>query len=183
MTRRAAVFVDRDGTIMEDRGYLADPDGVRLLPGAPEALARLSRAGFALVLVTNQSGVNRGLLTMADVHAVNRRVEELLLPAGVVFADVRVCPHRPDENCTCRKPNPGMILEAARHLDLDPARSYMIGDKPSDAEAGRAAGCRTVCVGPGPCPAADMNARGLIEAADWILADARRREQQIEEGP
>jgi D-glycero-D-manno-heptose 1,7-bisphosphate phosphatase len=144
---RPAVFLDRDGTLIEDTGYPRDPEAVRLLEGAPEALAALRRAGFALVLVSNQSGIGRGIVTQEEADAVHDRVVRELLAHGVELDDVRYCPHTPEDACSCRKPAAGLLLDSARELGLDLARSFMVGDKPSDVEAGRAAGCRTVLLG------------------------------------
>jgi len=145
---RPAAFLDRDGTVIEDRAYLGDPDGVRLVPGAPEAVARLTAAGYRVVVVTNQSGVARGLFDEAAVDAVNRRVAELLAassPAAVIDG-FYVCPHL--GGCSCRKPLPGLFVRAARERQLDLGRSLAIGDSPRDVEAARAAGCpRTIQVG------------------------------------
>ena len=144
---RPAVFLDRDGTLIEDVGYPRDPETVRLVDGAPEALAALRRAGFALVVVSNQSGIGRGFVTREEAKAVHERFLRELRARGVELDDVRYCPHTPEDACTCRKPATGLLLDAARELGLDLARSFMVGDKPGDVEAGRAAGCRTVLLG------------------------------------
>jgi D-glycero-D-manno-heptose 1,7-bisphosphate phosphatase len=141
---RPAVFLDRDGTLVEDVGYPRDPEAVRLLEGAPEALVALRRAGFALVVVSNQSGIGRGLVTEEEAEAVHERFVRELRAHGVELDDVRYCPHAPEDACTCRKPEAGLLRESARELGLDLDRSFMVGDKPSDVAAGRAAGCRTV---------------------------------------
>lgn len=164
-----AVFLDRDGTVIPDANYLATVEGVTLLPGAGEALAALARAGFLLVLVTNQSGIGRGYFTAAIVEAQHHRLQELLKPFGVTLAAVEFCPHAPDTECNCRKPKPGMLLTAAAKLQVAPADSFMVGDKPADVEAGRAAGCRTVFIGPQACAAADFSSATLAAAAEWIL--------------
>lgn len=166
---RRAVFVDRDGTVVPDRGYLADVAGVELLPGAGTALRALSRRGFLLVLVTNQSGVGRGYFTLETVAAQHRRIEEFLSGFGVAFDGVEVCPHLPDAECDCRKPRPGMLMRAATRLGVDLATSFMVGDKTSDVEAGRAAGCSTVWIGSGPGSDADFVVSDLAGAAAWIL--------------
>ena len=164
-----AVFLDRDGTVIPDANYLATVAGVTLLPGAGEALAALARAGFLLVLVTNQSGIGRGYFTAAMVTAQHQRLQELLQPFGVAFAAIEFCPHAPDMACDCRKPQPGMLLAAAQKLHISFADSVMVGDKPADVAAGRATGCRTVFIGPQPCAAADFSAPTLTAAAEWIL--------------
>jgi D-glycero-D-manno-heptose 1,7-bisphosphate phosphatase len=145
--RRPAVFLDRDGTLIEDVGYPRDPEAVRLLEGAPEALAALRRAGFALVVVSNQSGIGRGLVSQEEADAVHARFVAELRARGVELDDVRYCPHAPEDACACRKPAAGLLLDSARELGLDLDRSFMVGDKPTDVEAGRTAGCRTVLYG------------------------------------
>lgn len=171
MPTAKAIFLDRDGTIIRDWGYLNNAEKVQLLPGAAEALARLAAAGFHLVLITNQSGIGRGKFPMAVVDAQHARLHELLAPYGVRFSDIRVCPHAPNQACPCRKPSPVMLAESARWLGADLDRSFMVGDKASDVEAGAAAGCRTVFVGETAHPAAaDQGVPDLAAAAAWILA-------------
>ncbi len=166
----AAVLLDRDGTLVEDVPYNADPAKVVPMPGARRALGRLRAAGVALAQISNQSGVARGLLTSADVEAVNRRVEELLGPLGPWL----VCPHGPGDGCGCRKPAPGLVLAAAAALGVDPAACVVVGDIGADVEAARAAGARAVLV---PTPhtlaeevdAAAEVARTLEEAVDLLV--------------
>jgi len=141
---RRAVFLDRDGTVIRDVGYPADPDEVELLPGAAEALRRLAGAGWSLVLASNQSGIARGLVTEDEAESVHRRTVELLAAEGVHVDGFYRCPHGPDDGCACRKPNPGMLYAAAADLGLDLEASVMVGDKASDALAGLAAGCRGI---------------------------------------
>lgn len=131
---RRAVFVDRDGTIIQERHYLADPNGVSLIPGAPEALQRIRDMGLALVLVTNQSGIGRGLYTVDDYRRVAAEVERQLAQAGVVMDGVYFCPNRPsgDPATTCRKPSTLMHRTAARELGLATQGCYCVGDKLSD---------------------------------------------------
>jgi D-glycero-D-manno-heptose 1,7-bisphosphate phosphatase len=138
---RAAVFLDRDGTIIHDDGYLADASRVRLLPGAADALRALA-AERSLVVVSNQSGIARGLIRPAELAAVHARMVEVLAAEGITLAATYYCEHGPDDGCSCRKPLPGMLQTAAREHALDLSRSIMIGDKPSDVAAGVAAGCR-----------------------------------------
>lgn len=139
---RRAVFLDRDGTMIEERHYLADPAGVRLLPGAAEALRRLRRSGFVCVMVTNQSGIARGLLTEADLSAVHDEMARQLAAEGAALDAIYRCPAAPDSGHPDRKPEPGMLRRAAADLDLDLGRSWMIGDKLDDLMAGANAGCR-----------------------------------------
>lgn len=158
-----AVFVDRDGTLMEDTGYVARPEDVRVYAGTAEALAALKARGFATVIVTNQSGISRGYFTEADYHAVHARLMELLGP-GLIDATY-FCAEHPDTASERRKPGPGMLLEAARDLGLDLARSWMIGDRAADLEAGRRAGCRTILVRTGEGATADAS------LADFVTED------------
>ncbi len=138
----AAVLLDRDGTLIEDVPYNGDPARVRPLPGVREALDRLRAAGLPLAVISNQSGVGRGLIDQAQVDAVNRRVEELLGPLGPWL----VCPHAPQDGCDCRKPRPGLVLAAAERLGVEPARCAVIGDIGADVEAALAAGAGAVLV-------------------------------------
>lgn len=135
-----ALFLDRDGTVIEDRHYLRDPDGVVLMPGAGEALGRLDRAGIRLFLVSNQSGIGRGYFSEADFWACQARLDDLLRPFGARWTDVRCCPHGPDADCACRKPRPGMGEELLAAWNLDPTRCVMAGDKPEDLLFGMNAG-------------------------------------------
>ena len=154
-TPRPAVFLDRDDTVIADVPYLSDPDRIRLLPGAADALASLRDAGYVLVLATNQSGVGRGLLTEARLAEIHEELERRLAAEGAKLDAIYYCTHAPgpDEDPDApghpdRKPSPGMLLRAAEDLNLDLAASWMIGDKVSDALAGLRAGCRSILVGP-----------------------------------
>jgi len=138
----AAVLLDRDGTLCVDVPYNGDPDSVILMPGVAEALERLRSAGIATALISNQSGVARGLLSMADVGAVNARLSELVGGIGPML----VCPHGPEEGCGCRKPAPGLVLAAAAAVGLDPVDCLVIGDIGADQLAAGAAGARSVLV-------------------------------------
>jgi D-glycero-D-manno-heptose 1,7-bisphosphate phosphatase len=137
---RPAFFVDRDGTLIEDPGYIAHPDKVRLIAGAAGALRRFALSGYALVLVTNQSGIGRGLYSWSDYDAVAEHFRSLLASEDVVLDAEFACAHAPEENCDWRKPAPGMLIEAVRRLDLDIAGSLIAGDKLSDLQAGASAG-------------------------------------------
>lgn len=130
------LFLDRDGTLIREEHYLKDPEKVVLEPAAPEGLHRFLAAGYSLVVVSNQSGVGRGLITEADVVAVNTRVAELLADQGVHISSWHHCPHHPDASCVCRKPGPGLFQQAAALQPVDWKHSLMVGDKPSDVEAG-----------------------------------------------
>ena len=134
---KRAAFLDRDGTIMMERDYVADPDRVELINGAIEALQELSAAGYELIIVTNQSGIARGILTERDFRAVQERLETVLAEHGVRFTGVYFCPHHPDFTgpCDCRKPGPALYEQAAREHGLDLAQSVYIGDRVRDVEA------------------------------------------------
>lgn len=141
---KRALFLDRDGTIIEDRGYMHDPALVQLIPGAADVLRSLEAAGWALVVVSNQSGVGRGLITPDEMDAVQARFVKVMRGAGVAITASYFCLHRPDEDCHCRKPSAFFLLEAAREYGLDLARSWMLGDRRSDILCGRNAGCKTI---------------------------------------
>lgn len=164
-----AVFLDRDGTLIEDRGYLATVDGVRLLPGVTRALKMLADHHLTFVVVTNQSGIGRGLFDEEMVEAQHRAIAERLRRGGVRVAAWYVCPHLPDAGCSCRKPQPGMLLAAARDLGVSLSASFMVGDRATDVDAGRAAGCRTVRLAAAQGQG-DACCRDLTEAAEWIIA-------------
>ncbi len=138
---KKAVFLDRDGTLIFDEGYISDPEKVVLIPGVADALKRLSGAGFLLVVVSNQSGIGRGYFSEESSKAVNSRMEQLLAEESVRVDGIYCCPHSPEEKCQCRKPRPGLLLKAAAELGIDLSMSAMLGDKESDAEAGLSAGC------------------------------------------
>jgi D-glycero-D-manno-heptose 1,7-bisphosphate phosphatase len=142
MTRPSGVFVDRDGTIIEDPGYLADPGGLRLIPGAAEAVAQLNAAGIPVVVVTNQSGIARGLYGWERYRAVKTRLDTLLARFGARLDATYVCPHHPSVTgpCTCRKPSPRLFTEAAEALRIDLAQAVWIGDRMSDVEPALAFG-------------------------------------------
>lgn len=150
---RPAIFLDRDGVLIEEVHYLSKVEQVRILPGVVDGLRLLERAGFLLVVVTNQAGVARGYFPEEQVGIIHLHLEDEFARRGVAISCWKYCPHHPGEgegdykvDCSCRKPKPGMLLEAAEELGVDLARSFMVGDKRSDLEAGASAGCRTVLV-------------------------------------
>lgn len=181
------VFLDRDGTVNRDTGYIKTPEELELLPGVPEAIARLNEAGARVVLITNQSGIARGLFTVATLRAIHARLLDLLEPHGARVDAIFYCPHHPDDGCTCRKPQPGMIERAATDLGIDVTTAYMIGDQRRDVELARRVGARAVLVTSGPIgveTVADLQrdgihpdhvAAGLGAAVEWILEDAKNR--------
>lgn len=171
--RIRAVLLDRDGTLVHDVPYNGDPALVRPLTGAAAALRRLRGAGLRLALVSNQSGVARGLIARADVDRVNDRVEQLLGS----FDHRAICPHAEEEGCRCRKPRPGLVLEAAEALGVRPAECVVVGDIGADVGAARAAGAASVLVPtaatrPAEIADADLVAATLGEAVDLVLAGA-----------
>lgn len=179
---RRAVFLDRDGTLNEDPGYLSDPQMMKLLPGVGEALARLKREGFLLVVVTNQSGVGRGLIELEKLPLIHARMNELLQPFGATIDHYEFCVHHPDVGCDCRKPKPKLILDSATRFQVDVTRSYMVGDRDSDVMAGLGAGCKgSIFLRTDPKdvkhthPQASFTADNLFQAADWILKKERVR--------
>jgi D-glycero-D-manno-heptose 1,7-bisphosphate phosphatase len=171
---RPAVFIDRDGTIMVDRDYLSEASGVEIIPGACEALAALREAGFALVIVTNQSGIARGYYTIEQYQAVAARLDALLAEAGVAVDMTRFCPHHPTFGgpCPCRKPATGMYLDAAEQLGLDPARSYYIGDKLTDVTPALELGGRGILVRTGYGHESEVSAPAPVLVVDDLAAAA-----------
>ena len=188
---RPAVFLDRDGTLIEDRGYLDRLELLSVFPWTADALRLLKRAGFVTVLVTNQSAVGRGLIDEPFLRRVHDEMNARLAPGGGAVEHIYFCPHIHDAQveryrqvCECRKPRPGMIERAVRELGLDLGRSVMVGDRWLDVACGRAAGTRTVLVrtghggheadAPPPGARADAILSNLMEATGWILRNSPR---------
>jgi D-glycero-D-manno-heptose 1,7-bisphosphate phosphatase len=168
----AAVFIDRDGTIIEDADYCSHPKQVKVFPGVPEALRRLKSEGFKLVVITNQSGIGRGFFTVDEYRSVESEVSRQL--GGGLIDATYFCPDVPGQHPSHRKPSPGMILQAEQEHQIDLARSFFIGDKEIDVECGRNAGVRTIRVQTGldrdiRDSAADWTAKDLPAAAQLIL--------------
>lgn len=183
---RTAVFLDRDGTLNREVGYIGDPELLELLPGVPAALKRLHDAGHLLVVVTNQSAIGRGVFPRAAIDAVHGRLVAALHEQGVELDGIFVCPHAPEEHCDCRKPAPGLLYQARDALGLDLARSWFVGDTVKDMAAARAGGVHGIYVrtGWGERDLAAARAEGLAEedvvvdlaaAADRILELSARR--------
>lgn len=174
MTPGTGIFMDRDGLINvppppEDR-YVLDPDGFLLMPGVSAAIRMLNARKIPVGVVTNQKGVAIGKVPLETLKQIHQRMHELLAAEKAEVQDVQFCPHQESDACSCRKPLPGMIFQAARALNIDPAGSWMMGDQPRDLEAGRAAGCRTLIVGREPTRPGLADVRlthtGLLP--DWI---------------
>jgi D-glycero-D-manno-heptose 1,7-bisphosphate phosphatase len=157
---KRALFLDRDGTLMVDAGYPNDPKQVQILEEAVPVLHAARERGFALVVVSNQSGVARGRISKEEAAAVDARFREVFAAVGIVFDAVLYCFHGPDENCECRKPMPGMLLLAAERLALALDKSLMVGDKPSDCEAGRAVGASSFLLTGAPIASPSAYASG-----------------------
>jgi len=189
---RRAVFLDRDGTVVRDVHHLRSIDQLRLLPGVADAIRRLNEAGLAVVVATNQSGIARGLLTEQELAALHDALLERLRRRRARLDAIYYCPHHPEigtapyrRRCRCRKPAPGLLLRAAKDLDLDLGASVVVGDSARDMEAGARAGCRAVLVRtgrraePAPSPAGewapDYVADNLSEAVTWLLAQVHER--------
>ena len=186
MPKTKAVFLDKDGTLIEDVPYNVDPDRMVLTPGAALGLSMLHRAGYQLVVITNQSGVARGYFPELAIAIVESHLRALLATMGVPLAGFYYCPHHPDGTvtpyaiaCNCRKPAPGLLLQAAVDLDIDLAQSWFIGDILNDVEAGRIAGCRTILLNNGnetewifsPQRLPHYTVSHLVEAAQVILSN------------
>jgi D-glycero-D-manno-heptose 1,7-bisphosphate phosphatase len=188
MAGRPAFFIDRDGCLTEEVGYVNHPSRLRLLPRSAEAVRRLNRAGVAAVLATNQAGIAKGYFSAEVLRAVQRALEDQLLASGARLDGVYVCTHHPDEGappyrarCQCRKPRPGLLLGAAADLGLDLSASVMAGDKLSDVATAHAAGALGVLVLTGygrgeweyrssGAARPDHVAGDLLDAVDWALA-------------
>src|ERR1039458_2048442 len=182
---RRYVVLDRDGTLNVERKYLSDPAQLELLPSVIDGLRLLQNHNFGLVVVSNQSGIGRGIVGRDVVERTNARLEELLYGQGIVFGGMYYCPHRPDEFCACRKPNPAMLEQAARDFGFDPSESFVIGDKASDVEMGHRAGAQTIVVLTGygrtlnlKSSRPDFVAENLVEAATFVIHSARNGTSQ-----
>ncbi len=171
--KNRAVFLDRDGTLAKDVPYCARPDDFELLPGAGEGIGLLNGAGFKVIVITNQSGIARGHFDEEMLEKIHQKMKADLAKCGAHIDAVYYCPHHPDDGCECRKPRPGLLLQAARELSIDLASSYMIGDSAADIIAGATAGCRTVLLRCGSAPSVVPTciAASLREAVEWVCAD------------
>jgi histidinol-phosphate phosphatase family protein len=167
MMNKRFVLLDRDGTIIVERNYLSDPAGVELLPGATRGLKQLRAVGLGLVVITNQSGIGRGYFSSAEVEKVHGRMVHLLAQAGATLDAIYICPHAPEQGCSCRKPAPAMAVRAAEEWAFDLRESFVIGDKPCDIDLGRRVGAVTLLTRTGY--GAQYAAAGL--AADYTVSD------------
>ena len=187
---RRYVLLDRDGTLNVEKNYLSDPAELELLPGVAKGLKLLQSHGFGLVVLSNQSGIGRGILTTSAVDAIHARLRELLHRKGVRLDGIYYCPHSPQQKCICRKPSPGMIYRASEDLKFDPQESFVVGDKASDIEMGQRVKAKTILVltgyGKEAAPGAvkpDLVAEDFAEAAAMIIrgvkAKDRRRKGEV----
>ncbi|MFQ5488638.1 MAG: D-glycero-alpha-D-manno-heptose-1,7-bisphosphate 7-phosphatase, partial [Gammaproteobacteria bacterium] len=166
MKQRPFVVLDRDGTLIVERHYLSNPAQVELIPEAARGLRQLEKMGLGLVVVTNQSGIGRGFFDQARLNLIHRRLQGLLEAKGVHLDGIYVCPHRPEDNCRCRKPGTGLLELAAQELHFDPQASFVIGDKPCDIELGQRIGATTLLVRTGY--GARVAAEGKV-APDYVV--------------
>lgn len=171
----AAVFLDRDGTLNVEKEYVFRYEDWEWIPGAKDGMRKLVALGFRLVVVSNQSGVARGFYTVSDVQALHSRIAKDLRAAGVNVAGFYFCPHGPGDGCECRKPRPGLLLQAQKDLKIDLSLSYMVGDKLIDIQAAQAAGVRPILVGTGygktekkSLPSGIPFVPDMLAAAEWI---------------
>jgi D-glycero-D-manno-heptose 1,7-bisphosphate phosphatase len=191
MDLKGGVFLDRDGTIIHEKGYLSDPEAIELIPGAARAIRLINHLGLRTVVVSNQSGVARGYFPVSVVEQIDKKVQLLLGEGGASLDGMYYCPHHPDDGCTCRKPEPGMLQLAAGELRVDLSSSYMVGDKADDIGAVHRVGGKGILVltgyGKGELevwqgdPPAFV-AQDLLEASYWILLQEgikRRKEMAI----
>jgi len=184
--KNKAVFLDRDGTIIEDLGYISSPEQIKFIPGAIEAIKALKTAGYKIIIISNQSGVARGLLTEDMLQTIDKIIHKKILHGGGHVDASYYCVHHPEHGvypyqqaCDCRKPEPGLIKKGAREQNVDLDRSFMVGDHPFDIEAGKKTGVKTVFLLTGHGrkeqaalkSAPDHIAATIVEAAQWILKD------------
>jgi rfaE bifunctional protein nucleotidyltransferase chain/domain len=167
---KGIVFLDRDGTLLKESPYLSDPEVAELLPGVGEGLAELQRAGYRLVIVTNQQGIGLGYFDVREFIAVNAALFHLLTPFGVTISRIYYCPHSAADACECRKPAAGLLLRALREFGIEAERCFMVGDRDVDAMAGRSAGCSAMLVGAGGPEGPWPRFATFAEAALWILS-------------
>lgn len=180
MSKKPAVFLDRDGTINEDTGYIDSPERLIFIDGASSAIKKLNSKGYRVIIITNQSGVGRGYFSKEAVDAVNKKLEETLKKQGAHLDGIYYCPHHPDDNCECRKPKIGLLEKAKKDLDIDFKKSYVVGDKISDVELASKIGGKGILVLTGEgkehkkmlkSPLSYI-ADDLKDAVEWIIKDS-----------
>jgi D-glycero-D-manno-heptose 1,7-bisphosphate phosphatase len=170
--QNSVIVLDRDGTIVIDRHYLSDPADLEFMPGAAESLRWLHENGYRLVIVTNQSGVGRGMFSLDHLNKIHGRLIEMVRSAGARLEGIYYCPHTPENGCSCRKPAPGLLIQAAFELGFDPSSAVVVGDKLTDIEFGKQAGAITILLATSPPPPnsvmPDYIASNLLEATRTI---------------
>ena len=191
MVKNRAIFIDRDGTINLDVRYLNDPNRLQIHPGVARGIRMLSDRGFKVVVITNQSGIARGYFTRETLYRIHERMMSELAGAGARIDAIYYCPHRPEENCDCRKPRTGMFNKAIRELNIDPCISYTVGDRILDIQAGKSVGCVTVLVPEkgredeaqrelqNSSIAPDHICADFLSAARWILDHSKDRSTSL----
>ena len=184
---KTTIFLDRDGTLNYDTGYVTSPEHLTLFPGVVESVARLNRLGHRLVLVTNQSAIARGYMTVEDLHLIHQKLHKELEVGGAWLDGIFFCPHHPEDACACRKPRPGLIHQAVKELQVNAAQSYVVGDKRIDMMLAQAVGSIGVLVMTSEFSQEALEAMerdqcqvgyvaaSFSEAADWIVDDAQHR--------
>lgn len=178
---RPAVFLDRDGTLLTERGYLSNPQNIRFYPSVVPALKQLQKKGFDLIVITNQSGVGRGYFSLSTLSKINQRFTSLLRMKGVRINDIYFCPHAPDDGCRCRKPKPFLLQQAAKRRKISLASSFVVGDQMTDINMAVAAGVKPILVLTGSGRAQRKKAilagakitRNVSSAVTWILSQRR----------
>ncbi|MFH0807857.1 MAG: HAD-IIIA family hydrolase [Elusimicrobiota bacterium] len=182
MKKNKAVFLDRDGTIIEDKGYLNDPQGLEFIEGAIPAMKMLSENGFKLILVTNQSGIGRNIVTLDQLKTIHDKLAGVLSLNSIRFDEIEFCPHLPEQKCLCRKPNTGMAKRAAEKANIDLQKSYCIGDKMTDVEFAKKFGGKGVLIGSGYTGVKpDYIAKNLYAAAKWVISDSPNQKNSLKE--
>jgi D-glycero-D-manno-heptose 1,7-bisphosphate phosphatase len=187
MKRNRAIFLDRDGVINEDsEAFITHPDQVIIFPTVSQAIRSLREIGFHIIVVSNQSGVGRGLLSEETLADINGKIQEELERDGAKLDGMYHCPHLPTDGCSCRKPKNGMLIQASRDFDIDLYESYMIGDKPSDIACGESSGCSTILTFSGQSRGfeksefivyPDYICMDLLSASKWILEKEKTRRE------
>lgn len=185
-----AVFLDRDGTINDDKGYINHPDRIELIPRSGEAIRRLNKIGILTIIVSNQSGVARGYFKKGLLPVINKRLEDLLKAKKAYIDDIYCCYHHPEDNCSCRKPKPAMLKKAAKKFSLDLKKCFVVGDKYSDIVLGHNAGAKSILVltgyGKGQWEyeskkwknKPDYVARDLYKAVEWIIKEIKKQKDK-----
>jgi D,D-heptose 1,7-bisphosphate phosphatase len=180
VNKRPAIFLDRDGTINRDMDSDISFDNFELLNGVTQAIRRINKSGYLCIVVTNQPMIAKGFISFEELDRIHKKMETILGKDGAYLDAVYFCPHHPEKgfagevpelklDCPCRKPKPGMLLKACMELNIDPGRSWMIGDSPADMFAGKSAGCKTIMIGEQLCPEADYKKNDLSEAVLFVL--------------